>query len=371
MVVAQDALVPDVRKIAVLRANGIGDMMFCLPALQALRSAYPAADIALLGARWHLDFFAGRPAAFDRVIVTPPAHGVNELDGPPAAPEVLGAFFTGMQAEGFDLALQMHGGGRHSNGFLKRLGARVTVGCCSPDAPPLDRSIPYVYFQNEILRFLEVAGLVGALPTGLQPRVVVTDRDRAEADALVPFSPSLVVLNPGASDPRRRWPAHHFAQLAAALAGQGHQLAVTGAAFDRPLAATILAAAGSAGLDLTGRVSLGGTAAVFERARVVISNDTGPLHLAAAVGAPTVGIFWSCNAINGGLPLRARHRPLISFRLHCPTCGQDCIEAQCEHEDSLVGDIPLANVLAAAQELMAATRPAGMHTTAAPAESPA
>ena len=73
--------VPDIRKIAVLRANGLGDFIFALPALEALRVAYPEAEIVLLGKKWHANFLANRPGPVDRVIVVPVSKGVNEEPG--------------------------------------------------------------------------------------------------------------------------------------------------------------------------------------------------------------------------------------------------------------------------------------------------
>ncbi|HET7564860.1 MAG TPA: hypothetical protein VFJ96_07685, partial [Gemmatimonadaceae bacterium] len=156
--------VADVRRIAVLRANGIGDFLFALPAIEALRAAYPDAQVTLLGSRIHAQLLAGRPSPIDRVIVLPPSEGVNVTDGPPVHPDVLDRFFDDMARETFDLALQVHGGGRYSNPFTRRLGARVTAGLKAHDAEPLDRSTPYVYFQSEISRALDVVALVGAEP---------------------------------------------------------------------------------------------------------------------------------------------------------------------------------------------------------------
>jgi ADP-heptose:LPS heptosyltransferase len=113
-----------------------------------------------------------------------------------------------MHAEGFDLALQMHGGGRNSNPIVLGLGAHLTAGMKTPDAPALDRWIPYFYWQHEVLRLLEVVSLVGAAPVILEPRLAVSRRDKDEACKVLPDDePPLVVIHPGASDPRRRWSA--------------------------------------------------------------------------------------------------------------------------------------------------------------------
>ena len=76
---------PDVRRIAVLRANALGDFIFTLPALDALRCAYPSAEIVLLGAPWHAKLWRDRPGPVDRVLVVPPAPGIRTPD--PGEPE--------------------------------------------------------------------------------------------------------------------------------------------------------------------------------------------------------------------------------------------------------------------------------------------
>lgn len=215
--------VPGVRRIAVLRANAIGDFIFTLPALASLRAAYPEAEIVvLLGRPWHAAFLAGRPGPVDRVVVIPPCRGVGEPESFVNDEAALDRFFATMAAERFDLALQLHGGGKNSNPFVRRLGARVTAGFKAEDAPPLDRWMPYIYFQHEIMRFLEAVALTGAPAVTIEPRVPVTEIDLAEARALVPEDGRpLGVLHPGANDPRRRWPPEKFAAVGDALAAAG------------------------------------------------------------------------------------------------------------------------------------------------------
>ena len=147
---------PDIRKIAVLRANGLGDFIFVLPALAALRAAYPGAEIVLLGLSWHAALLHGRPSSVDRVLVVPPYTGVSVRDDQVGDEPASEQFFQRMQQEQFDLACQFHGGGRHSNPFLLRLGARLTTGLKTPDAAALDRWIPYRYYQQEVARYSEM-----------------------------------------------------------------------------------------------------------------------------------------------------------------------------------------------------------------------
>lgn len=344
---------PDaIQRIAVVRANGLGDYIFAVPALNALRAKYPDAEIVLLGKQWHQESLNGRPGPVDRVVAIPPYGGVSAEPGTPEDADAIEAFFQTMRAEHFDLALQMHGGGRYSNPFTQRLGARWTVGMRANDAPPLDRYIPYYYFQPEVLRYLEIVSLVGATPTRLEPSFALTAADYAEIERLeLSAHLPLVVLHPGATDPRRRWPAKHFAAVGAALAEAGAQLAVTGSAAERELVNAVLSALPVPALDVCDRLTLGGLAALLARSRLLIANDSGPLHLADAVGTRTVGIYWCGNMINGGPTTRRRHRPMISWRLHCPVCDRNTLFDNCEHRVSFVADVSVDQATTAALEL--------------------
>jgi ADP-heptose:LPS heptosyltransferase len=339
-----------VERIAVLRATALGDFVFCMPALLALRAAYPRAEICLLGRPWHASFLRDRPGPIDRVIVVPPSRGVREEPGAAEDPRELDAFFARMRAERFDVALQMHGGGRWSNPFATRLGARLTVGCRAGDAPALDRWIAYVYRQPEIARWIEVAGLAGAAPVTLEPVVAVVAADLEEAAPFTGAGP-FAVLHPGATTPRRRWSPERFATIGDALAAEGLRVLVTGTGPERSLLDTVVAAMKAPALIVCDELSLGGLAALLSRAEVVVSNDTGPLHLAVAVGAPTVGIFWIGNLVNSGPLGRAKHRPVASFRVTCPVCGAPNVETSCGHDVSFVDDAPVGAVLEAALEL--------------------
>jgi ADP-heptose:LPS heptosyltransferase len=348
-------LVEGVRKLAVLRANAIGDYLVSLPAIQALRAAYPAAELVLLGADWHAGFLAGRPGPVDRCLPVPPTVGVRD-DRPPAPAATVERFFARMQTERFDLAVQLQGGGRHSNPFVGRLGARVTAGSQAADAPPLDRTLPYTGHQHEIHRFLEVAALVGATPVTLVPRLQVTAADRAEAAAvLAEDDRPLVVLHPGANDPRRRWPVERLAVVGSELARKGARLAVVGTASERGLADRLLDGLDGEAADLAGRLGLGGLAGVLEQATLLVGNDSGPRHLAAAVGTATVAVYWCVSLGSYGPLYRARHRAPTAWRLHCPVCGVNGLHQDCRssHHASFVADVTTDEVLAEALDLLA------------------
>ena len=344
-----------VERIAVLRGGGLGDLVFALPAIAALAGAYPGAQITLLGTRGHAALLAGRPGtAIDQVEVLPAAPGVQAGEEDPAA---LRDFTERMRATRFDLAVQAHGGGRNANPFLLSLGARHTVGTGTPDAPRLERTLHYDYFQHEVLRWLEVAGLAGAAPVDLEPRLPATDAERAAAREVLGTGPT-VVMHPGATDPRRHWPTERFAAVAAELARRAITTAVVGDPSEVAVAEAVVRAA-RAGLDaqqakvvrsLAGRLDLSGLAGVLAEADVVLANDSGPRHLAQALGARTVGIFVFGNTINAMPFGREGNRIRLGRITSCPVCGRDATQVgwsapRCEHDPSYVADVPVAEVL--------------------------
>ncbi len=353
---------PDIRRIAVLRGGGLGDLMFAFPALQALAACYPEAEVVLLGTPVHAALLAQTQSPVHRVHVLPYAQGVRPG---PEDPEAQTEFFARMRAETFDLAVQLHGGGRHSNPFLLRLGARHTVGMRTPDAARLERTIPYVYYQHEPLRALEVAGLAGAVPVELEarlrPREDVRHAVRELLAAKEASRRALVAMHPGATDPRRRWPVESFAEVASAAAADGSRVLIVGDAADQALAEGIVGLADSgdgAVSSLAGRLSLGELTALLAASDVMVGNDSGPRHLAQAVGTPTVGIYWVGNALNAGPLGRTLHRLHLSWVTNCSVCGVDLTQVgwtaeRCSHDEPLVAQVLPAAVYADVRDLTA------------------
>ncbi|WP_104043954.1 glycosyltransferase family 9 protein [Arthrobacter sp. ZGTC412] len=336
-----------VSRIAVLRGGGLGDLIFAIPAIAALKTAYPEASITLLGTPAHKALIAATKSPVDEVQVLPFSEGVR-----PGAEdeEELDRFFEEMRARRFDLAVQIHGGGRYSNPFLLRLGARHTVGTRTPDAASLERTVPYLYYQHEPLRALEVSGFAGAFPVDLEARLAPAEGLRSTAQTADDDGRPLVVLHPGATDPRRRWPAERFAELAVACAADGFQVVVVGDGSEKGIADRIVELAASSPVrSFAGELDMGGLVALLASASVVVGNDSGPRHLAQALGVPTVGIFWAGNVINAGALGRSLHRIRASWVTACPTCGIDVTQVgwtapRCAHDDSLVASIEARDV---------------------------
>ena len=350
-----------VREIAVLRGGGLGDLMFAMPAIEALAAAYPDARVTLLGTPAATALLDGRTTAVHAFEELPVHPGVR--DSGEGAPD-LEDFERRLRGR-FDLAVQLHGGGRNSNPFLLRLGAPHTVGTATEDAEVLERWVRYVYYQHEVLRGLEVAALAGAEPVTLDPRVTVTDAERRDVRARFGVERTLVAMHPGATDPRRRWSPDRFAAVAVARLAAGDDVVLVGDDSDRPAADAIVDAvrdtvdadAAARLHDVVGTLPLSELPAVLGAADVMVGDDSGPRHLAVAVGTRTVGVFWFGNVINAGPLDRGRHRVHMSFVTRCPVCGIDVTQVgwtaeRCEHDPSYVDQVTPDLVLADVEDLL-------------------
>jgi ADP-heptose:LPS heptosyltransferase len=204
------------------------------------------------------------------------------------------------------------------------------------------------------MRDLEVVGLVGAPPVSIEPRYRgVRARDRKAAlDLLPPRADPLVVIHPSASDPRRRWPAESFAAVGDSVARRGATVVVVGTDSERQVVAEVVGSMRAPAVDLCGRLDLPTLVGLLSEADLIVGNDSGPLHLGAAVGAATVGIFWCGNLITAGPFTRRKHRAVLSWRLTCPICGVDCTKSTCDHRVSFVADARVEAVIESSLDLL-------------------
>jgi heptosyltransferase-2 len=171
--------------------------------------------------------------------------------------------------------------------------------------------------------FAEVARAAGASPQGV-PRLAVPaqtlDAARAalRAAGVRDGAPVLAIAAGAAFGPAKRWFADRFADVASRAASAGAAPVLVGSAADRDVAADLARAASAPLVDLTGRTSLPLLAGILATARVVLSNDSGPMHLAAAVGTPVVALFGSTNP-SWTAPLGAGHE-ILRYPMPCAPC---------------------------------------------------
>lgn len=313
-------------RIAIFRALQLGDMLCAVPALRALRQAKPGAHIALIGLPWAQSFVTRYAHLVDELIIFPGAIGFPEQA---ETNEHLEGFWQDMHARRFDLAIQMHGSGGIANDIVGRMDASSNAGFVQPGEPQRDGVfVEWPETLNEILRYTTLMQALGCGADDTNLEIPLNDEDLAEYARLARVfglrPDRLVLIHPGAQLPSRRWPAERFAQVASALAGEGWQIAITGAASEHLLTTSVASAMRGRAINLAGKTSLGGLAALVSNARLVVCNDTGLSHVAAAMKTRSV-VVASGSDTRRWEPLdRDRHRVLADYPSCRPCAFREC-----------------------------------------------
>jgi ADP-heptose:LPS heptosyltransferase len=337
---AQPAWAP--RRVVVLRALKLGDLLCAVPAFRALRRAWPQAEITLVGLPWASDFVRRYPHYLN---------GFREFPGYPGLPEReplierIPAFLARLQAERFDLAIQLHGSGAFVNPLTALFGARRTAGFFSPGGycPEQELFLPWPADGREVRRLLRLVEFLGLPAQGeeLEFPLCAADslalRSVRGTSALRPGE--YVCIHPGASVPERRWPAGYFAAVGRALAGRGLQVVLTGSSAEAGLTEAVRRGIGTAALDLAGQTDLGSLGALLRDARLLVCNDTGVSHLADALRIPSVVLSTGNNPDRWAPKDARRHRVLRRED------GADPEEVVAVAECLLQGDEPEARCL--------------------------
>ena len=311
-------LAPGVRRIAVVRAlPGLGDLLCAVPALRAIRHAHPAAHVTLVGLPTSAWFVERYPNLVDDLLAVDGVPGLAEVRPDPTAAR---RFFARARRRRFDLALQVHGSGVTTNPLTTMLDARHQVTARLPGhwRPP-GTSVRYPTTAPEIHRLLAVTTAAGCPSAGDAIGIRLDDHHRAAAARLAAGGGSdavpYVCLHPGASRCDHRWPAVHFAAVGDRLAAAGALVLLTGTSAERPAVRAVTEAMEAPATDLCGRTDVATLAALYAAAHLVISNDTGAAHIAAAVGVPSVVVFPADGDPDRWAPLdRRRHQALIAAR---------------------------------------------------------
>lgn len=278
-------------RVCLIKPSSLGDVVHALPVLTALRSAWPKAHLAWVVNRGLRGLLDGHPhldevIPFDRGSVGLGPRGLAAFAG----------FVNGLRNRRFDLAIDLQGLLR-SGLMTLATGARVRVGL-SDAREGATRFYTHrvampegdTHAVDKLMRVVRAFGI----PTGptFVPALSTEDRIWA-AETLSPIASPRLVLNVGARWLTKRWPPSRFAEVARrAVRERGVGLVAVGAPEDRPLVDELIAGLGGIEiLDLSGKTTLPRLAAVLGAADCVLSNDTGPLHLAVAAGARVVGVY--------------------------------------------------------------------------------
>ncbi len=279
-----------IMKILIRVPNWIGDAVLAQPAIKSVADSFPEAEVWLSAAEWVKDIFStdGRIAG---IVPLPPGNDFR-------------SFWTAarkLKAQGFDIGIlltnsfvsallfslaripQRWGYARDGRGLL----LTKAVGNTNRDAP-----------RHQVRYYLDLVSGLGLKAGAPGLRLTVPEEIKGQARRLLeevgvdPRQP-LLILSPGAAyGPAKRWPASRFAELASLFQKRKNTaVVITGSAAESGLAAEISSALDQKPFDLTGKTGLPQLIGLISRAHLFVSNDSGPMHLANALGVPVVGIF--------------------------------------------------------------------------------
>jgi ADP-heptose:LPS heptosyltransferase len=332
-------------RVLAVRLDNDGDVLLTGPAIRALAAG--ADEVSLLcgprgeQAAWLL------PGVDDVLVWRAPW---IDPEPEPVVPADIAAIVERIAAVRADRALVF--GSFHQSplptALLLRLGGVPWIGATSVDYPGslLDLRHRIADDVHEVERSLDLVAAAGfALPDGDAGGLRVLD------PAPVRPADDYVVVHPGASVPARAWAPERHAVLVAALVESGRTVVVTGGPAERALTARV-AAAGA--IDLGGATDFAGLAGVLAGADAVVVGNTGPAHLAAAVGTPVVSLFAPTVPAVRWRPWRVRHEllyvdvPCAGCRARtCPVAGHPCL-----------GGVQVGDVMAAVERLAPVKVPA-------------
>lgn len=343
-----------IERIAVFRALQLGDLLCAVPALRALRAAFPRARVTLIGLPSAEGFAARFRHYVDDFIAFPGAPGLPERRA--SAPEAA-AFRRQVAQARFDLALQLHGNGSHSNGIVAGLGARIRAGfhVAGSRAPEGTCSLAYPEDEPEVRRLLRLLAFLG-LPAHDEALEfpIAPEEWRASAELRTRFGLQpgrYVCLHPGGRAPARRWSPVAFARVADRLGARGFQVVLTGTGEEGELTRAVARAMLGPAIDLAGEALMGALAALYAGARLLVCNDTAVSHFAAALRVPSVVIFTGSSPQRWAPLDRALHRPVF----HEVAC-RPCAHATCPIGQPCATGISVDDVMREAESLLTGGR---------------
>ena len=344
---------PEPSRLLVIRPDHIGDLLFATPALRALRAAYPRAHIAALVGPWGADIVRRNPFLDEVLTCDFPWFSRRPKTWPLEPYRLLWTEARRLRGQGCDLALNLRfdfwWGAllAYLAGIPRRVGYDIAE--CRPF---LTDAVPYTPGRHEVrqnLTLVEHAAGGGSGTQGISDfefRISeldfpLSDEERAFARQWLAahdqFEGEAVAIHPGAGAAVKLWPADRWAAVADALAWRyGCRILLTGSASERPLAEAISARMRAQPLLVTGQTTLGQLAALFAACRLVLGVDSGPLHLAVAVGAPSVHLCGPVDpAFFGPWGDPARHAVLQTQYF-----DQPCSHRPCNRLDYAPAELP-------------------------------
>lgn len=325
----------ELKTVLFIRPGGIGDAVLLAPAIRSLKIAFPNVSVEVLAERRNFAIFK-LCTGVDRIFC---------YDRPRELLTVL--------RRSYDVVIDTEQWYRLSAVVTRLVRSRMKVGFATNERCRMfTHPVPYsqdCYEAKSFFRLLEPLGIAGdATPAGEILQVSHDARQQVDMLLKSALQQPILALFPSASIPEKRWGLDKFCKLVAWCVSHGLQVVILGGKHDRVLGEQI--AAGQKVLNLAGLTSLVESAAVLERAAVVVSGDSGVLHLASSLGRPTVSLFGPSNA-NKWAPPGPGHI-VLNRNLSCSPCTRFGNMPRCPIDVRCLQEITIEEVTAAVGTLL-------------------
>jgi ADP-heptose:LPS heptosyltransferase len=309
------------QRILLLRLERIGDLLMTLEAIEDVRQAAPGAEIDLVVGSWNAGL-AGRIRGLHRVETLDAGWLARDGTGVPLRTMLARA--AGWRARRYDLALNFEPDIRTNLLVAASRAARTAGFSSGGGGAVLDVALRYDQRSHTSDNARRLVAAVLKVPPRTAPaRLEISSDDRRRAEERIPAGRGPVVgVHASGGRAIKQWDPDRFAELAVRLArARGATIVLTGSHADRAVIEPVARALqGLPAIDLAGALDLTTLAAVLERMDVLVTGDTGPMHLAAAVGTPVVAVFGPSDPVRYA-PREDMHR-VIRVDLPCSPCNR-------------------------------------------------
>ncbi|PST82806.1 LPS biosynthesis glycosyltransferase [Pedobacter yulinensis] len=275
-------------RIGIFRALQLGDLLCSIPAMRALRQAYPAARIELIGLPGARELAGRFPHYIDGFVDFPGYPGLPEQT-PDAAR--FRQFVSEKRDPPYDLLLQMQGNGNIVNDMLQQLAPTRLAGFCQAAALQNENFLFYPADIHETERHLSLMVHLGIAAKDPDMEFNVTAADRRHLTTLaLPLVKPYICVHPGSRGVWRQWPPVYFGAMADLCISNGFKVVLTGTKGEHSIAEEVAGHMRGQAFNACGLTDLGTLAALLEGAAGLLCNCTGISHLAAALRVPSVVI---------------------------------------------------------------------------------
>jgi 3-deoxy-D-manno-octulosonic-acid transferase/heptosyltransferase-1 len=328
--------------ILIIKLSSIGDVVHALPFLEVMKNSYPDSSIDWLVEEEASQVISGHPA-INRVIISKRKSWEKEILNPYKFTKVyseVAGFYKELKSSSYDIVVDLQGLFR--SGFLAALsrgkrkvgmsGGREGASFFLKEPP-----VPVDYDQHAIERYLKVAAYLGCDTGRFSGKIPVSGEDKKKAEKIISYAggdKKIIAINPMAKWPTKLWEADKFSELALRLEKElDCRVIFTGSGQDGPVIDEMIKMMKqpdneTGPVNLAGRTSLKELAYLYSRCSLLVCTDTGPMHIAAAMGCRVVALFGPTSPLRTG-PYGTGHKVIRSGSDCSPCFKKECGNVKC------------------------------------------